>query len=508
MQRAVEPPTQTPGSSFDAYRGTIRRQWLIVVLVAGAALVAALLWTSISSPDYKATATLLATPLPATNESFIGIDVLRESADETRTMQTAAALLDTRAAADSTAVALGSGWTVQDVQDNVSVKPEGQTNIVGVTATDDSASGAARLANIYVSAALELRRERLREQAATVIDDVRRQLSALPAGSGAAAELQARLPQLAAVRTGTDPTLALGQIASPPDRASGTPVAITILIALLLGLIVGTGVAVWADSSRRRGATEDELLTTYPVPLLAHIPPVRRRSGGGPAEPTPQAAEAYRSVLAQLHRRDRSTLLVTSACNDDGKTQVAVGLAMMAAAAGLRVALVALDLRYPQIGDLLSIPDEARADVAQLDRPGSGEDALIEVPSTPGLAVLVFRDEPLTSLGLEVGLRNAAAVLPEISQSVDVVVIDTAPLGEVSDALRIVQHADEVIVVVRPDHTPLATFAHMRDLLERAGHGASGMVAIGGIQDRAGAPPPAWRTPAVRGRTGGATRTP
>ena len=265
------------------------------------------------------------------------------------------------------------------------------------------------------------------------------------------------------------------------------PAALLLIMSLVVGLVVGTGLAVWADSTRRRGATHGELLATYPIPLLAHVPRgvgdrALRQANSSPLEPTPPAAEAYRSVLTQLHRRDRSTLLVTSASQDDGKTHVAVGLAMVAAASGLRVALVDFDLRRPSIGDLLDIPADSRVQAAKL---GRGASQLVEIKSAPGLFVLAFRDEPLTSLGLETGLRHAAGLIDDVSRGADLVVIDTPPLGEVSDALRIVGQADEVLVVARPDHTSLAAYARMRDLLERSGHPASGMVVVGG---QAGAP--------------------
>ena len=77
---------------------------------------------------------------------------------------------------------------------------------------------------------------------------------------------------------------------------------------------------------------------------------------------------------------------------------------MVAAASGLRVALVDFDLRQPGIGDILGIPEGSRAQAAHIARAAS---KLVEIDSVPGLSVLAFRDEPLTSLGLEMGLRGA-----------------------------------------------------------------------------------------------------
>ncbi len=93
-----------------------------------------------------------------------------------------------------------------------------------------------------------------------------------------------------------------------------------------------------------------------------------------------------------MHTRERSTLFVTSASQDDGKTHVAVGLAMVAAASGLRVALVDFDLRSPGIGDLLHIPASSRVS-GHASRAGESRMRpwLVEIESAPGLAVLAFR---------------------------------------------------------------------------------------------------------------------
>ena len=61
----------------------------------------------------------------------------------------------------------------------------------------------------------------------------------------------------------------------------------------------------------------------------------------------------------------------------------------------------------------------------------------------------------------------------------DVVVVDTAPLGEVSDALSAAIHADGVLVVVRLGHTDRAALRRVRDLLGRVGRTPVGVVVIG-----------------------------
>lgn len=479
------------------YRAALARQWRIVAIVTVTAVAMALTWTLVSGSTYKATASLLAAPLPATNETFVGIDLLRESADGTRTMQTAAAVLDTRAAAQRTAEKLGGSLTTRDVQDNVSVEPQGQTNIVDVTASADSADGAALLANTFVESALELRQARLARQASSAAADVRGRLKALPTGSSAAGELESRLAQLEAVRAGADPTLGIGQAATAPDDASGPPPALVLLLAGALGLLAGVGIAIWADGARRRGATADELVDAHPVPLLAHVAAARSALPGGP----PAArTEAYRSVLAQLSRRDRRTILVTSAAEDDGKSTAAAGLALIGAASGLRAVIVDLDPRRSGLASLLGLPDSAGVEPAVLERPGSAVAALAPVPESPGLEFLLVNSEPATTLRVESTLRSMSTAIPELSRSSELVIVNTPPLCAVTDALRVIDLADDVIVVARPGRTQLQDLRRAYELLERSGHEADGLVLFdpppGAPRDRPRARPDVRRRPA------------
>ena len=74
------------------------------------------------------------------------------------------------------------------------------------------------------------------------------------------------------------------------------------------------------------------------------------------------------------------------------------------------------------------------------------------------------------------------SLIAEAHKIAKYVVIDSPPLGEVSDALRIAEAVDNIIVVARPGHTIRANFEVMRDLLRRTRHTPAGMIVIGETQ--------------------------
>jgi len=68
--------------------------------------------------------------------------------------------------------------------------------------------------------------------------------------------------------------------------------------------------------------------------------------------------------------------------------------------------------------------------------------------------------------------------LDEARETADYVVIDTPPLGEVSDALRVTPHVDDIVVVARTNNTERFALQILGDLLERSGHEPKGYVLL------------------------------
>jgi Mrp family chromosome partitioning ATPase len=485
-------------SSLEAYLRAIRAYWPLVIAVTVAALSASVAMVTLRSPKYEATSRLLVTPLPQDDRTFLGLPVLRDSGDPTRTVQTAATLVKSPDAASLTADRIGHGWTRSEVLDAVSVQPEGATNILDITATAGNAEGAARLANQYARAALDVRRALLRQQVVSTI-------ARLQARSVKSAEDAARLSDLQAVRDGQDPTLGLSQQATIPGSPTGTPASLIVFLALVAGFTLGSGAALLRSVLDRRIHDEDELVRLYPLPVLARVPAfprLLRRPGGNSQLAMPQAVRAaFRSLATQLdegtHRR---TIMVTSPSSGDGKTFCAVGLALALVADGWRVVLMDLDIHKPDVGGFLGVRPQEGAVSAYSDKTALS-DLLVPAPGLPSL--LVAPAHPGNHTLADSFARALPELLAEARPLADYVVIDTPPLGEVSEALRIARQADEILVTSRLGNTDRGNLASMRDLLERAGRVPAGFVVFGKSGNLAAAYPKHLRPSAEAGeRTG------
>jgi capsular exopolysaccharide synthesis family protein len=474
--------------ALPAYFAAIRAHPLIVVLVTLTAVAASVGFLLARSPRYEATADILINPLPPETQVFLGLPLIRDAGDPARTAQTAASLIESRAAADLTAQRLGAGWDGDRVLDAVKVAPRGESNVLGVTATANEPVEAARVATTFSRAALETREADIVGAAQELITQLEARQRALPADSAAREEIGARLEQLQTIIAGGDPALSLSQEALPPDSAVGASPALILALAVLAGVTLGSGTAVLLELLARRLRDEGEALAVYPLPTLVRVPelPGRRRARrpGSLWHMVPEVREPFRTLAVQLDEPGGTrVLMVTSPSAGDGKTTSAVNLAVSLAETGKRVVLLDFDLRKPDVGDALRLEDAAGF-MQLTERNDRLEPLLQTVSEVWSMRVLAIRGEVedpgfITGLVDLVGQRLPQLVA-EARTLADYVVIDTAPLGEVGDALRLVRDVDDIVLLVRPGNTNRAQLEMVRDLLERVGKRPLGYIMLGG----------------------------
>jgi Mrp family chromosome partitioning ATPase len=272
--------------------------------------------------------------------------------------------------------------------------------------------------------------------------------------------------------------MSISQTAELPTSRTGVSRALLILIAFGAGLVIGCIAAIALDAFSRPVRDPEEIQSIYPLPVLAGIPdvggPLRARGDTPPWTLPPFAFEQIRMLRVQLSLFvEEPVVMVTSAGAGDGKTTVAAALAAAFAESGKQVILMDLDLRKPSLVSLLGVQDvQGRSGSSAKDEFGS-----LPVERLPGVRVL---PPPLTDLS---DFDSLAARLPllldRIRAASAVVIIDTSPVGEVSEALQLARISDHVLFVARPRHTDRRRLELARDLLRRAGAKVLGLVLIG-----------------------------
>lgn len=483
------PPSRPEQTALSAYVNSVRTHLQLVIIVIAVAVGASIAWLATRSPEYRATAEIFVSPLPQEEVAFLGLPVVRDAGDPTRTIQTAAALVDTRTAAEAAARELGPPWTGAQVQGAVDVNPLGQTNILSVAATAGSADLAAQVANVFATSALAVRKDTVQRLARRALPGLRARLRTLDAGSPGAAELQRQLNRLEALSRGPDPTLALAQRASAPSAPLGAPAYMVVALALLAGVVLGTGSALLIDTlTPDRIGTEDELLSLLPVPVLARLPRLNRRQRRlGMVEGNPTMREALRTVQVQLNLKGgrRRTVLITSPSPADGKTTTAVAFGIALADGGARVILIDADVRRAgphSTAWRAQGHDGSKRETTAAAKPARSDTSfgrlLRTVPGHPTLQLIDASDLGLDSAD-ERSLARLTDILRRAAERADYVILDTPPLGVVSDALPLLEHADDVILVSKLRWTKRIHTEVTRELLGRAGVEPTGLLVIG-----------------------------
>ena len=171
-------------------------------------------------------------------------------------------------------------------------------------------------------------------------------------------------------------------------------------------------------------------------------------------DPTSQRSESFRTLRTNLQFVDIDhpprTVVITSAVAGEGKSTTACNLAITLAQAGIRVALVESDLRRPKIAEYLGVEGSVGLTSVLIGR-ASLDDAL-QTWGRSGLAVLASGPIPPNPSEL-LGSGHMVALLRQLQQRFDVVIIDAPPLLPVTDAAVLSRICDGAVIVVRYGRT-------------------------------------------------------
>jgi Mrp family chromosome partitioning ATPase len=472
---------RAPESALSTYLLALKSHWVIFTFIVLTTVAAGVAWTSARTSSYEAVARILVSPVPADDRTFVGVQVVRDSGDPTRTVQTAATLVESHEAAARTARRLGPGWSAEQVSAAVTVEPLGQSNVLAVRAEAETPEEAAQVATQFARSALAARSQAVRSQVAAVIPELEAQQRALGPASSTAADLATRISQLRASQSQGDPTLTLEQPA-PRGAVVGASGSLIIVLSLIAGVALGAAAAVLLELTRTRVRDPAEASALFPLPILARVPKVSGRGRNAALRRDGALQRAFQTVFLQLGEDgDGRAIMLTSASRGDGTTTSAVHLASTMAFAGKRVILLDFDLRSPGAAQVLGMGWSATIlDVA--DPQAALDQALTPVPDVP-LRVLSVGPVSAAPGVIESLVARLPALLEEARRRADFVVIDTAALGEVSDALPLLRAVDDIIIVTRPGHTDRRAYEAMRDLMQRMGAPVRGLVVVDGTQN-------------------------
>ncbi len=475
-------------------------------------VLAAFLVSSVLPRSYQSQATLLVGQAanPGTTADYNQLLISQ------RLSQTYAQLVTLPDIASGVIKELNLSTTSEELLKHVQADAPLDSTLLTLTVDDGTADGAAKIANAFVEQLLAspfaqqaapteiqtLVQEDLlavREQTKQVQDQIDA-LVAIPERTDIQeqrlASLQAQmvglrstLATLLSLATGSNANqLTVVNPATPPLGASSPKVALNTVLGGLLGLLAAVGIAYTLRRLDDTIKTPDDVESVTGLPLLGMIVrmpgdkdrPLQYRLATL-LYPRSPAAEGFRQVRTNVEFAIGETplrsLLIASAVPGEGKTVTASNLAVAFAQAGRTTCLMDADLRRPTIHDLFGLTNDHGLSTLMQGDEATYETATHET-DVPGLRVLTTGPLPPNPAELLASPRMRA-ILDELLENVDLVVIDSPPLQAVTDAAILSSLADGTVLVAGAGRTRRASLLRGRDALQRVGANVLGVMLNG-----------------------------
>lgn len=275
----------------------------------------------------------------------------------------------------------------------------------------------------------------------------------------------------------------LQEAVKPLERSS--PLwSLTIPAGVVLGLLLGVGLALLLEFMNTSVRTPQDVVRHAAMPVLGMVPVLDDEEVR--LDSVEQVTRlAPRSLIAECFRRTRTnllfscppdrqrTVLFTSAQPEEGKTAVAVNLAVASAQSGRKVLLVDCNFRRPAL--YRAFPQLKERGLSNLLIGQCELKDLVVTTDIPTLDVLAAGPTPPNPAEL-LGSTYFRAFLSEAGGNYDQVFLDGPPGLLVSDALIMATAVDGVIVISRAGSTSRGALRRLRDTLDRVGAHVLGVV--------------------------------
>ena len=266
-----------------------------------------------------------------------------------------------------------------------------------------------------------------------------------------------------------DEPLAMGKV-SPKS-------AIILLVAVVLGLGIPFAVIMLIQLLSYRIEGHEDVAKLTRLPIVADVPVASEsvKTAAGivvKANRNNQIDEVFRSLRTNIQfmmKEDDQVILFTSSTSGEGKTFLAANLAVSFALLGKKVVLCGLDIRKPALGRLFGVKDRT-AGISQLLVKNTVTEADLRTTICPSgvnenLDLLLAGPTPPNPTEL-LARKNLQEVIELLKQQYDYVILDTAPIGLVSDTLQIARYANVNCYVCRADFTPKANLGLLNSLVD------------------------------------------
>jgi len=366
---------------------------------------------------------------------------------------------------------------------SVRVEEDRNSSLIHITVEDNTAEGAAEKATALSLATVEWDKDRAKMFIDQGIAGVNAQIEALTNGiredqaAGAPqseidAKIESRrekirtLNDLEALRVAVIPLINVMQSASVPSSPESPRPLFDATLAALLAIILTYGLLLLRNALDTRLRSVDDVATVSGYPVIAEFPRLPKGVRNLPRE-----ASSYlrTNLLFSTMDANPKVILVSSANSGEGKSSIAISLAESFVRNGYRTLLIDADLRKPVIASEYRIKNMHQVSLEDcLKSPFTAHKAAtVSIGAKDYLYVMpTFQATPQASELLSRGFREC---LDRWRQEYDVIVIDSAPVLAVADALTIAPLATGTVLAINQQKTDRRQVRSTVELFNRIG---------------------------------------
>jgi capsular exopolysaccharide synthesis family protein len=400
------------------YLRAIRKYWWIVAVAVALGVGAAVIVTVNTSPRYESTVTFFVNTPSDTIAGVAQGDTFGQKRVNTYVQLIKTDRLTSRVAKD-----INNDMTAEQIGATISAAGDLNTVLLTATITDTSPARSLQIATSISTQFVEL------------VSEVE---------SGA---------------SGTAPAVRLDVVNGPtlnPTAVAPEPIR-NIGLGLVLGLLLGIGLAVLRDTMDKSVRSVDDVQDAAGAPVIAAIPFDEE------AKKSPLILDSHtKSIRAEAFRQLRTNLqfieaakpikviVLTSSVSEEGKSSTAANVAVTFAEANFRVLLIEGDLRRPRVADYLGLEGSLGLTNVLAGQVALGD--VLQRWGRGGLTVLASGSVPPNPSEL-LGGDSMARLMKTLRDSFDMIIIDTPPLLPVTDGAILAAAADGAVMVVRHGST-------------------------------------------------------
>lgn len=246
--------------------------------------------------------------------------------------------------------------------------------------------------------------------------------------------------------------------------------SLILFLSIFMGLTIGTLLALLRHTRNRFIRDKQDLEKMTSLPIYGSIPYFKQKKHSisvtkDAKSPYTESFRTLRTNLQFINEKNTSTsILITSTIAGEGKSTSAANLAVILEMAKYKTVIVNFDLRKPTLHKFFSVHNDKGVSTYL-----SGRDTIDEIISPTEFANLdIISSGPIPADPAELVLsKELPQLFNELKKRYEYVIIDTAPIGIISDTKTLMQYSDLNLIIIREDYAKKEFITTLEDMIQK-----------------------------------------